>query len=60
MLCTRACCINMLKGSVALLKDYLSADPATPAPNFKAMPQLGHVDKWQSQRRIDVISMKPR
>ena len=21
---------------------------------------LGHVDKWRSQRRIDVISMKPR
>ena len=21
---------------------------------------LGHVDKWRSQRRIDVMSMKPR
>ena len=22
--------------------------------------KLGHVDKWRSQRRIDVMSMKPR
>ena len=22
--------------------------------------RLGHVDKWRSQRRIDVMSMKPR
>ena len=23
-------------------------------------PKLGHVDKWRIQRRIDVMSMKPR
>jgi hypothetical protein len=26
----------------------------------EALEKLGHVDKWRSQRRIDVMSMKPR
>lgn len=27
---------------------------------LKRQQTLGHVDKWRSQRRIDVMSMKPR
>ena len=30
----------------------------SPAENSSGV--LGHVDKWRSQRRIDVMSMKPR
>ena len=46
----------------------LIADGASRLSGFRAgtdkiidlLHQLGHVDKWRSQMRIEVMSMKPR
>ena len=49
--------------------DVFPDDPQSPAAKEVALyrdalrlgyARLGHVDKWRSQRRIDVMSMKPR
>ncbi|GAB5431024.1 MAG: hypothetical protein EpisKO_03940 [Epibacterium sp.] len=38
----------------------LAIDRSKPGDLDASAKPLGHVDKWRTQRRIDVISMKPR
>lgn len=42
------------------IREWRSREDINQSEERVLIADLGHVDKWRSQRRIDVMSMKPR